>query len=102
VKPQILIAGVVHSGYSSHALGVGTSDQSLSNILKIDWSFSQALLSQCEATNINSSQKDNAAETYTGTRASFINSHTQNFASPTQSLAFQKKNNSQNTGENIA
>jgi hypothetical protein len=58
------------------------------------------VVNQCAATNINIIPKAKAADTYTGTRANFINSSGDILA--TQSFDFQKKNNNQNIGENIA
>jgi len=57
-------------------------------------------VSQYEDTNKNIIPKAKAAETYTGTIANLINSSGDILL--TQSFDFQKKNNNQNIGENIA
>jgi len=56
----------------------------------------------CAAVNIKIIPNESAAATKTGTIASLINSTGDNFVSQNHSFDFQKKNNNQYIGENIA
>ena len=64
--------------------------------------FLALVVNPCAATKIKINQNESAAETYTGTSASDINSVTLSFFHSSHQASFQKKNISPYTGENIA